>query len=220
MNNIKYFSNTVGFVNLNRILIKTYLLFSITVFFSALMSFISIKVGAKLINPFFLLIFYFFNLFLINYFKKSFLSLFFVFVLTGFIGYSTGPIIAYYLHFNNGSEIVLFSLFTTGLIFFALSMFVFIYKKSFSFLDNFLFVGFVVIISVMFFNIFFNFVLVHLILCGFFIIFSSASILYNLSSIINDGVDDYIDVAVSLYLSVYNIFINILSLFGFLSRDD
>jgi modulator of FtsH protease len=71
----------------------------------------------------------------------------------------------------------------------------------------------------MIFNLFFNIKLLHTLISGFFIVFSSAGILYQISSVINDGETDYINVTVSLYLSLYNIFLSLLNIFGITNND-
>ncbi|MEO5354896.1 MAG: Bax inhibitor-1 family protein [Magnetococcus sp. XQGC-1] len=221
-NHIRYFSvkhSNFDYISVNKILINTYLLLSSTILFSALMAFISVKTFVKPINFLSMIIIYISLLFCINYFKKNSLSLFFVFALTGFLGYYSGPYISYFLHIKNGSQILFSSLSLTGFIFLALSFYSFITKKNFSFLSNFLFVGTIVIFACIFFNFFLNIKLIHVAISGFFIVFSSASILYNISSIINEGEDDYIDITISLYLSLYNIFFSLLNIFGFVNDD-
>lgn len=222
-NRIKVFSErryNLNSVVINKILINTYLLLSSTILFSAMMAFISVKFNVKPIGVLPMIVIYFSLLFAINSFKKSFISLFFVFALTGFLGYYIGPFINYFLSVKNGAQIIFMSLFLTSIIFMALSFYSFITQRHFSFLENFLFVGSLVIICCIIFNLFFHIKLLHVIISGFFIIFSSATILYEISSVINDGKTDYIDVTVSLYLSIYNIFMSLLNIFGVISNND
>lgn len=212
--NIKYFQKSIGneIFTSSKLLIKTYLLLSSTILFSAFISFLSIYFNAKPIGFFSMLISYFLILFLINIFKKSFLGLVFVFLLTGFLGYCVGPFISSFLSFKNGANVVFLALFMTGLIFFLLSIYTVISKKNFSFLSSFLFVGFFIIIFGCIFNLFFYIKLFNLVLSGLVVIFSSAFILYDLSSIIHCDDIDYVSVTISLYLSVYNIFVNLLNI--------
>lgn len=221
-NNIRSFSIRRGGVDsifINKVLVNTYLLLSSTILFSAVTAFISIKLFVKPIGFLPMIVIYIFLLFCIEYFKRTVFSLFFVFGLTGFLGYYIGPYINYFLYIKDGAQILFMSLFLTGTIFLSLSFYAFITKKNFSFLSNFLFVGSIVIIFCIIFNLFFHIKLLHVLISGFFIIFSSASILYQISSVINDGETDYINVTVSLYLSLYNIFLSLLSIFG-LTNDD
>ena len=52
-----------------------------------------------------------------------------------------------------------------------------------------------------------------------FILISSGAILYETSNIIHGGETNYIRATVSLYVSLYNIFVSLLSILGFASRD-
>ncbi|HIH2762985.1 MAG TPA: Bax inhibitor-1 family protein [Candidatus Azoamicus sp.] len=221
-NHIRYFSvkrSNFDSISINKVLVNTYLLLSSTILFSAIMTFLSVKVGVKPIGFLPMIVIYFFLLFCINYFKKTIFSLFFVFALTGFLGYYVGPYVSYFLNIKNGSQILLSSLSLTGFIFLSLSSYAFLTKKNFNFLSNFLFIGSIVIIACMFFNFFFKIKLIYTVISGFFIIFSSASILYHISSVINEGETDYIDVTVSLYLSLYNIFLSLLNIFNITNND-
>jgi modulator of FtsH protease len=214
MNNLRFFSRKldVSVFDINRTLVNTYLLLSCTILFSAIFSFLSIKMNVRVINPFFVFLIYFVNLMLIDFFKKSIFGLFLVFVLSGFLGYCSGPLLSSVLNLRNGEELIFFSLLLTSIIFLSLSFYSFFTKKNFNFLESFLFVGFFIILFCFLFFLFFNVKIIQLVLSGFFIIFSSAFILYDLSSIINDGERNYISVTVSLYLSVYNIFISLLTI--------
>ena len=88
-NNIRSFSArrvVVDSILINKVLVNTYLLLSSTIFFSAVMAFISIKSFVKPIGFLPMFVIYMFLLFCIEYFKKTLFSLFFVFALTGFSG--------------------------------------------------------------------------------------------------------------------------------------
>lgn len=213
----KYSSQSL---NLTKVIINTYVLLSSTIFFSALMCLFSIYLSAKPISFLTFIILYFVLLLLIDKFKNSSFSLFFVYCLTGFLGYSLGPIISLFLTLKNGEYLIFSSLFLTGFIFFLLSIYVFFTKNNLSFLSSFIFVGFFVILFSFILKLFFAFSFLNLTLSGLFIIFSSAVILYELNSIIKNGDTDYISVTVSLYLSIYNIFVSLLNIFGLMSNND
>lgn len=221
-NDIRSFSvRRSGFdsILINKVLVNTYLLLSSTILFSSVMAFISITSFAKPVGFLPMIVIYIFLLFCIEYFKKTVFSLFFVFALTGFLGYYIGPYVNHFLYVKNGAQILFMSLFLTGIMFLSLSFYVFITKKNFNFLSNFLFVGILVICFCIIFNLFFHIKLLHVLISGFFIIFSSASILYQISSVINEGETDYINVTVSLYLSLYNIFLSLLNILGITNND-
>lgn len=221
-NNLNFLKTNqeIDLITFNKVLINTYLFLSLTIFFSGLTCYLSIKLNIKPIGFLPMLIIYFSLLFLLNYFKNSLIGIIILFLLTGFLGFYVGPLINLVLHINNGKNIILFSALLTSLNFFILSLYVFFSKTRFNYLHNFIFIGSFVILFVILFNIFYPIKLVYLLLCSFFIILSSAMILYETDSIINSGEKDYINATISLYLSIYNIFISILQIFRILSYDE
>ncbi len=207
-------------LGINSVLRNTYMLLSMTIFFSAFVAFLSMKLNVGKIN-FFVMIFISIGfLFLIDYCKNSAWGLFFVFCFTGFFGYIAGPVVSYFLSIKYGKEIVFFSFVFTAFLFSFLSLYALISRKNFSFLSSFLSIGSIVIIVCILISFFVNIALLHLVLSGFIVIFSSGMILYSTSSIINGGETNYISATVSLYLQIYNIFMMLLSIFGFFSDRD
>ena len=207
-------------LDINKTLQKTYILLSLTIFFSAFISFLSIKANVQSLNFFTYILSFICLLFLINYFKNTFLGIFFVFIFTGFIGYSSGPILSKFLSIRYGKEIIFYSLFLSGFIFFMSSFYVIFTKKNFEFLNSFLYIGFFVIIFFLLLSYFIKLPYIYLVISGMIIIFSSMSILYDLSNIVNSGEKNYVFITLSLYLNIYNIFISLLNIFGFLSNRD
>ena len=68
-------------------------------------------------------------------------------------------------------------------------------------------------------NIFLQLPALHLAISAVFILISSGAILFETSNIIHGGETNYIRATVSLYVSLYNIFVSLLSILGFASRD-
>jgi len=196
----------------NKVLRNTYQLLSMTVLFSAFTAWLSMDAGIH-INIFVTLIGYFGLLFLTEKFKNSSLGILFVFMLTGFMGVTIGPILNMYLqNFSNGAELIMTALGGTGVIFFGLSAYVMSTKKDFSFLGGFLvvgaLVGFLASIGAMVFNI----PALSLGVSAMFVLISSGFILYETSQIINGGERNYISATVSLYVSLFNLFMSLLRL--------
>ena len=78
--------------------------------------------GIGFVNPFITLGLYFLTLFMTYKNKNKSSGIFWVFCLTGVLGFTLGPILNYYINaLSNGSEIVTLSLLTTGTIFLSLS---------------------------------------------------------------------------------------------------
>ena len=79
--------------------------------------------------------------------------------------------------------------------------------------------GVVVVLVGMVANIFLQLPALHLAISAVFILISSGAILFETSNIIRGGETNYIRATVSLYVSLYNIFVSLLSILGFASRD-
>lgn len=207
-------------INFSTVLRNTYMLLSLTVFFSAVIAFLSIKLNVGKINFVLSFILLFGFLYLINVFKNSVLGLVFVFVLTGFTGLLIGPIINMFLYTKHGKEIIVFSMFSTGLVFFLLSFYVLISKKSFNFLSGFLFVGSVFVIVLFLVSFLIRVPLLDVAISGIIVLLSCGFILYETSNIVNGGESNYILATIGLYMSIFNMFVNLLAIFGFLSNDN
>ena len=92
-------------------------------------------------------------------------------------------------------------------------------RKDMSFLGGMLMAGIVVVLIGMVANIFLQLPALHLAISAVFILISSGAILFETSNIIHGGETNYIRATVSLYVSLYNIFVSLLSILGFASRD-
>ena len=88
-----------------------------------------------------------------------------------------------------------------------------------SVLGGMLMAGIVVVLIGMVANIFLQLPALHLAISAVFILISSGAILFETSNIIHGGETNYIRATVSLYVSLYNIFVSLLSILGFASRD-
>ena len=199
----------------NRVLRNTYLLLGMTLLFSAATAGFAMFTNAAPLNPWFTLIGYFGLFFLTNALKNSPFGIASVFGLTGFMGYTLGPILNLYLRtFQNGNEIIMMSLGSTGLIFFALSAYALTTRKDFSFMGSFLMVGAIVAFLGSLAAMFFHIPALMLAVSAAFVLISSGLILYQTSQIILGGEGNYIMATVGIYVSLYNLFISLLNLFG------
>lgn len=143
-----------------------------------------------------------------------------VFAITGLLGLSLGPILSLYLSLHNGPSIVATALGGTGVIFFGLSGYALTTRKDFSFLGGFLFVGFLVILLAALANLFLAIPAVSLAISAVVILIMSGFILFDTSRMIHYSEQtNYILMAVSLYLSIFNIFISLLQLLGVAGDD-
>lgn len=207
-------------VAVNKVLRNTYMLLGLTLAFSAIMCFVAMATNAPRINPFIMLAGFYGLLFAIHKTQNSPMGIVLTFALTGFMGFTLGPIMSVLLSSAAGSSMVLTALGGTALTFFALSGYALVSKKDFSFLSGFLLVGFVVLIIGMIANAFLNLPGLQLAISAGFILFSSAGILYQTGAIVNGGERNYVLATISLYVSIYNIFISLLNILMSMSGDD
>ncbi len=210
-----------GVLETNRVLRNTYMLLSLTLLFSAAMAGVSMMLNLP--HPGMLITFvgYFGLLFLTTKFRNSALGLLFVFMLTGFMGMTLGPILNMYLKvFSNGHEIVMTALGGTGVIFLGLSGYALTSKKDFSFLGGFLMVGILVTFLASVGALFFNIPALSLAVSAMFILLMSGMILYETSAIIHGGETNYIMATISLYVSIYNLFLSLLQILGVFAGED
>lgn len=203
----------------NKVLKNTYALLALTLLFSAVTAGISMMMNVPHFGLF-TLVGYFALLFLTAKFRDSSLGLLFVFLLTGFMGLTLGPILNMYLATSNGSQLVMTALGGTGAIFLALSGYVLTTRKDFSFMGGFLFVGIMVAFLAGLGAMIFSMPILSLAVSGMFILLMSGMILYQTSEIIHGGETNYIMATVSLYISIYNLFLSLLQILGAFSGDD
>ena len=141
------------------------------------------------------------------------------FAFTGFMGFTLGPVLNAYLSLPNGGQLVMTALGMTGITFAGLSAVALVTRKDFSFLGNFLFAGAIVLILAMLAAMIFNISGLALAVSAGFVLFASAAILFETSQIIHGGQTNYLLATVSLYVSIYNMFVSLLALLGFASDD-
>ncbi|PKM35120.1 MAG: BAX inhibitor protein [Gammaproteobacteria bacterium HGW-Gammaproteobacteria-10] len=205
----------------NKILKNTYMLLSMTLLFSALTAGLAMTLNLPHPGMIVSMIGYFGLLFLTTKFSNSSLGLVFVFALTGFMGLTLGPILSMYINaFSNGHELILTALGGTGVIFLGLSAYALTTRKDFSFMGGFLMVGILVAFLAGIGAVVFSMPALSLAVSAMFILLMSGMILFQTSAIVNGGESNYILATVSLYVSIYNLFLSLLQLLGVFGGDD
>jgi len=136
------------------------------------------------------------------------------------MGLLLGPLFQVALRIPNGSQLILLAAVLTSAVFFVMSAIAFTIKRETPFLTNFLAIGGIVILISMIAMIFFHTPMMHLILCGAFVIFSSLMILWQVNQIIIGGETNYISATLSIYVSLYNLFTSLLQIIIALSGND
>ena len=209
-----------GILETNRVLRNTYALLALTLLFSAFTA--SISMAMNLPHPGLLLTLagYFGLLFLTTRFRNSGLGLAMVFALTGFMGYTLGPLLSAYLSLANGPQIVMTALGGTGVIFLGLSGYALVSRKDFSFMGGFLMVGILVAFLAGLGALFFEIPGLSLAVSSIFVLLMAGLILYETSNIIHGGETNYIMATVTLYVAIYNLFSSLLHLLGAFGGQD
>jgi len=204
----------------NKVLRNTYTLLSMTLLFSAACAGAAVMLNMPPMGIVITLVGYFGLLFLTTKLRNSVWGLVSVFALTGFMGLTLGPILSMYLSIPNGDQIVMTAMGGTGVIFLGLSGYALTTRKDFSFLGGFLMVGILVAFLAGIASLFFSMPGLSLAVSAMFVLLMSGLILYQTSQIINGGETNYIMATVTLYISIYNLFVSLLQLLGAFGGND
>ena len=209
-----------GTLTTNKVLRNTYSLLAMTLLFSAATAGASLALNLPHPGLLLTLAGYFGLLFATAKFRNSGLGLVFVFALTGFMGYTLGPILSGYLSLTNGGQIVMTAMGGTGVIFLGLSGYALASRKDFSFLGSFLLVGILVAFLAGLGAFFFEMPALSLAVSAMFVLLMAGLILFETSNIIHGGETNYIMATVSLYVSIFNLFTSLLHLLGFMGGEE
>ena len=204
----------------NKVLRNTYTLLSMTLLFSAACAGAAVMLNMPPMGIVITLVGYFGLLFLTTKLRNSVWGLVSVFALTGFMGLTLGPILSMYLSIPNGDQIVMTAMGGTGVIFLGLSGYALTTRKDFSFLGGFLMVGILVAFLAGIASLFFSMPGLSLAVSAMFVLLMSGLILYQTSQIIHGGETNYIMATVTLYISIYNLFVSLLHLLGAFGGND
>jgi modulator of FtsH protease len=205
----------------NKLIRNTYTLLSMTLLFSALTATVSVflnlgpmtnllSLGGALLLIWFVL----------PKTANSSAGLAVVFGITGLLGLGLGPTLNYYLMMSNGPQLIGMAMGGTGVIFLTLSGYALTTRKNFSFMGGFLITGLMVALIAGLANIFLAIPALSLGISAVVIMVMSGFILYDTSRMIHEPHGNYLMMTVSLYLNIFNIFVNLLHLLGALSGDD
>ncbi len=204
-------------IEVNKVLRNTYMLLAMTFAFSAVTAFVSMSMNMSY-SPFIMLGGFFAILYATSKLQNSPWGILAVFALTGWLGFFTGPVISMYLG-AVGVEPILLALGGTAAIFFCCSAYVLITRKELSGMGGFLMVGLLVAFIAAIANIFLQIQGLALAVSSMFLLLSSGMLMYQTSAIIHGGERNYINATVTMFVSIYNIFMSLLALIGFASDD-
>jgi modulator of FtsH protease len=140
---------------------------------------------------------------------------------TFFMGLMLSRLIGHILGFSNGASLIMTAFGGTAAVFTVMATVATVSKRDFSGLGKWLFAGVAVILVAALANVFLQLPALYLAISVIAIAIFSAYILFDVQQIINGGETNYISATLNIYLDVYNIFVNLLSLLGIFggSRD-
>lgn len=211
----KAISRSPSLLATNTVLRNTYGLLGLTLVFSGLIAWWAAATNAPSPGLIITLVGIYGLMFLTQALRNSFWGLAACFAFTGFMGYTLGPLLNLYIHnFSNGAALVGMAAGGTGIIFLGLSAYVLMTKKDFSYLSGFIFIGMITLLIAMLVGIFIRIPALQLAISAGFILISSGLILFQTSQIIYGGERNYIMATITLYVSIYNLFVSLLSILG------
>ena len=227
MNNTIIIENTSSatIVQRNRVLRNTYWLLALSMIPTVLGAYIGVQTGimASLRGGFGLIVFLagaFGFMFAIQKTKNSGLGVAVLLAFTAFMGLMLSGLLTHTLRFSNGAQLIMLAFGATAGIFFAMASWATVIKTDLSSLGKWLFVGVLVVFVGMIANFFIAsgplMVVLSMAAVGIF----SAFMLYDVKRIIDGGETNYISATLALYLDVFNVFQNLLALFGIFGGEE
>jgi modulator of FtsH protease len=132
--------------------------------------------------------------------------------MTFLLGWWLGPLLAVALTLKNGPQLVGIAAGGTGVIFFVMAGIATTTRRDFSFMGKFLFVGMIVLLLALIANMFLQIPALALTISALVIVVFSLFLLHDVSRIVNGGETNYIMATTGVYMSLFNIFANLLQL--------
>ena len=212
-------SQEESLLSTHKVLRNTYFLLGLTMAFSAVVAYISMSLNLPYPNLIVLLVGFYGLLFVTNRLANSAWGILAAFAFTGFMGYTIGPILNMYVA-RGMEDLIMLAFAGTAIVFFACSAYVLTTKKDMSFLSTAIFSLFIVLLLGIVASFFFQIPALAVGISALFVVFSTMTILYETSNIIHGGETNYIRATVSIYVSIYNLFISLLRLLTIFSNDD
>lgn len=212
-------SQEESLLSTHKVLRNTYFLLGLTMAFSAVVAYISMRLNLPYPNLIVLLVGFYGLLFVTNRLANSAWGILAAFAFTGFMGYTIGPILNMYVA-RGMEDLIMLAFAGTAIVFFACSAYVLTTKKDMSFLSTAIFSLFIVLLLGIVASFFFQIPALAVGISALFVVFSTMTILYETSNIIHGGETNYIRATVSIYVSIYNLFISLLRLLSIFSSNE
>ncbi|MCS4534223.1 Bax inhibitor-1/YccA family protein [Neisseria montereyensis] len=217
-----------GAVQKNTVLRKTYGLLGLSFIPCAAGAFISSQTGFNLYSMFnnrwasfaIVLAFFYGMCFLIEKNRYSNVGATLLMVFTFGMGILISPLLQYSLSVSNGPQIVGIAAVMTAAIFFTMAAMARRTKANMNSLGRFLMAGAVVLMIAVVANMFFQIPALALTISAGFVLFSSLLIMWQIRTIIDGGETSHISAALTIFISIYNIFSSLLNILLALAGED
>ncbi len=219
------FGGVVSAAQRNRVLRNTYWLLALSMIPTVLGAWVGVRTGFSFFagSPFMGLIAFlaiaFGFFFAIEKFKNSGVGVALLLGFTFFMGLMLSRLIGHVLGFTNGAQLIMMAFGGTAAIFGVMATVASVSKRDFSGLGRWLFIGFMVIFVAAIANIWLQMPALMLTISALAIVIFSAFILVDLQRVVNGGETNYVSATLAVYLSVYNVFSNLLALLGIFGGD-
>ncbi len=144
--------------------------------------------------------------------RHSALGILLLLLMTGLLGWWLGPILNFALEMKNGAALVGYAGLGTGAIFLAMGVIATTTKRDFGFMGKFLFVGMIALLIAMLANMWLQIPALALTISPLVIVVFSLFLLYDLNRIVRGGETNYVIATTGVYMSLFNIFANLLNI--------
>jgi modulator of FtsH protease len=200
-----------------KVLRNTYLLLALTMVPTVIGAFVGMSTGGIIMQhpiiSFFVLLGAVIGLqFAIAANRNSGLGVVLLLAMTFLLGWWLGPLLSVALSLKNGPQLVGLAAGGTGIVLFVMATIATTTRRDFSFMGKFLFVGMIVLLIALVANMFLQIPALALTISALVIVVFSLFLLYDLSRIVNGGETNYIMATTGVYMSLFNIFANLLQL--------
>lgn len=216
--------STAGAVVRNRVLRNTYMLLAISMIPTVFGAWLALQLGLnQLLSPGMSTIVFFAGafglMFLVERNRNSAAGVGFLLLFTFFMGIMLSRMLDFVLSMNDGANLIMLAFGGTAAIFATMATIASTTKRDFSHLHKTLIIGAVVLIVAAIANIFLMIPALTLTISVLAIVIFSAFLLVDIQRIVQGGETNYISATLSVYLSLYNIFVSLLSILGITNND-
>ncbi len=203
----------------NRVLRNTYWLLALSMVPTVLGAWIGVQTGLmRNLSPGIGIIVFlagaFGFIFAIEKFKNSAAGVPLLLGFTFFMGLMLARLLGSVLGLKNGSSLIMLAFGGTGAIFFGMATLSSVIKRDLGSMGKFLFIGMIMLLVAMVANLFIQSSALMITLSVLAIGIFSAFILYDLKRVQDGTETNYITATLGVYISVYNVFSNLLALLG------